>query len=51
MPREMVDEICLVGPPAKIKHDLEAWRDSKVTTLVIGGTPDTLRTMAELVHG
>ena len=51
VPREMVDEICLVGPPAKIKHDLEAWRDSKVTTLVIGGTPDTLRTMAELVFG
>jgi len=51
VPKEMVDEICLVGPPAKIRDDLQAWRDSRVTTLIVGGSPDTLRTMAELVHG
>ena len=51
VPKEMVDEICLVGPAAKIRDDLAAWKESKVTTLIIGGSPDTLRTMAELVHG
>ena len=51
VPNKMVDEICLVGPPAKIKDDLEAWRESRVTTILIGGSPETLRTMAELVHG
>lgn len=51
VPREMVDEICLVGSKDKIRHDLEAWRDSKVTTLLLGGSPETLRTMAELVLG
>lgn len=51
VPREMVDEICLVGPPAKIRDDLQAWRDSQVTTLIVGGAPDTLRTMAELLYG
>jgi len=51
VPKEMVDEICLVGPAAKIRDDLAAWKESKVTTLIIGGSPDTLRTMAELVLG
>lgn len=51
VPNAMIDEICLVGPPAKIKDDLEAWRESRVTTLIVGGSPDTLRTMAELVFG
>jgi len=40
-----------VGPAAKIKDDIAAWRESKVTTILIGGSPDTLRTMAELVLG
>ena len=51
VPNAMVDEICLVGPPAKIKDDLAAWRESRVTTLIVGGSADTLRTMAELVNG
>jgi F420-dependent oxidoreductase-like protein len=51
VPNKMIDEICLVGSKAKIKHDLEAWKDSRVTTIVLGGSVDTLRTMAELVLG
>jgi F420-dependent oxidoreductase-like protein len=51
VPDAMVDEICLVGPPAKIRDDLEAWRESRVTTIVVGGSIDVLRTMAELVLG
>jgi len=51
VPKAMIDEICLVGSPAKIRDDLAAWRESKVTTLVVGGAPETLRTMAELLYG
>ena len=51
VPNKMIDEICLVGSTAKIKDDLAAWRESKVTTLVVGGSVETLRTMAELVYG
>jgi hypothetical protein len=47
----MVDEICLVGPAAKIRDDLEAWRESRVTTMLVGGPPETLRQVAELVLG
>ena len=51
VPPAMIEEICLVGPKAKIRDDLEAWRESKVTTMLLGGSADTLRTMAELVLG
>jgi len=45
----MVEEISLVGPKAKIRDDLEAWKESPATTLLIGGDLPLLRTMAELV--
>ena len=35
----------------KIRHDLEAWRESSVTTLLIGGDAATVRQAAELVLG
>ena len=51
VPTELVQQLTLIGPPDKIRHDLEAWRDSIVTTLLIGGDAATLRTAAELVLG
>lgn len=51
VPDAMIDEICLVGPPAKIRDDLEAWRESRVTSILVGGSPTTLRQVAELVLG
>lgn len=51
VPDAMIDEICLVGPPAKIRDDLEAWRESRVTSILVGGSPATLRQVAELVLG
>ena len=51
VPNAMIDEICLVGSKAKVRDDLEAWRSSRVTTMIVGGPIDTLRTMSELVLG
>jgi hypothetical protein len=34
-----------------VRHDLEAWRESLVTTLLVGGDALTLRRIAELVLG
>jgi alkanesulfonate monooxygenase SsuD/methylene tetrahydromethanopterin reductase-like flavin-dependent oxidoreductase (luciferase family) len=51
VPQELIEQLTLIGPPEKIRHDLEAWRDSSVTTLLIAGDPQTLRTAAELVLG
>jgi F420-dependent oxidoreductase-like protein len=51
VPQELIEQLTLIGPPEKIRHDLEAWRDSSVTTLLIAGDPQTLRTAADLVLG
>jgi F420-dependent oxidoreductase-like protein len=51
VPTKLVEQLTLIGPADKIRHDLEAWRDSIVTTLVVGGDSATLRTVAELVLG
>jgi F420-dependent oxidoreductase-like protein len=51
IPVELIDQMSLIGPPDKIRHDLERWRDSFVTTLLIGGDVATLRLAAELVLG
>jgi F420-dependent oxidoreductase-like protein len=51
VPTKLIEELTLIGPKDKIRHDLEAWRESIVTTLLIGGDPQTLRTAAELVLG
>jgi F420-dependent oxidoreductase-like protein len=54
VPTAMVEAVFLVGPPAKIRDELAAWRESLATTLLLGFpefahyTPDTLRTMADL---
>ncbi|HVX21522.1 MAG TPA: LLM class F420-dependent oxidoreductase [Acidimicrobiales bacterium] len=49
VPTSMVEDIALVGPREKIRDDLEAWRESIATTLLVSGDVDTLRTIAELV--
>ncbi|HEX3947215.1 MAG TPA: LLM class F420-dependent oxidoreductase [Acidimicrobiales bacterium] len=49
VPTAMVEDIALVGPKEKIRDDLEAWRESIATTLLVSGDLATLQTMAELV--
>ena len=51
IPSELIEKLSLVGPKEKIRDDLEAWRDSIVTTLLITGDVGTLRAAAELVLG
>jgi len=49
VPTAMVENIALVGPPQKIRDELEAWKESIATTLLVAGSPETLRMMAEFV--
>jgi F420-dependent oxidoreductase-like protein len=51
VPADLIEQLTLIGPPDKIRDGLEAWRESSVTTLLISGDPQTLRTAAELVLG
>jgi len=50
VPDELVDAVALVGPKERIAERLEAWRDTPVTTLLVGSPqPEALRVLAELV--
>jgi len=54
VPDEFADEISIIGPPSRIKEKLDAWRDSPVTTLLLGGgnrAPDELKQIKSLVDG
>jgi F420-dependent oxidoreductase-like protein len=51
IPTELIEQLALIGPADKLRHDLEAWRDSIVTTLLVTGDRETIRTAAELVLG
>ncbi len=49
VPTAMVEDVALVGPPEKIRDDLEKWNESCVDTLVISGPPSLLELMAGVV--
>ena len=51
VPQKLIEEMALIGPREKIRDELERWRESIVTTLLVSGDEDTLRTAAELVLG
>ncbi|MCI4066280.1 LLM class F420-dependent oxidoreductase [Micromonospora sp. R77] len=49
VPTTLVEDIALIGPAAKIKDELQRWRESVVTTLLVSGGPRQLRQIAELI--
>jgi F420-dependent oxidoreductase-like protein len=51
IPVSLIEELSLVGPPDKIRHDLEKWRESIVTTICVSGDASLVRQAAELVLG
>jgi F420-dependent oxidoreductase-like protein len=51
IPSELIQRMSLLGPADKIRDDLEAWKDSFVTTLLIQGDEAMLRQAAEIVLG
>lgn len=51
VPTGMVEDVALVGPPEKVRDELEAWRATVVKTMLVSGSPEMLRSIAELVLG
>jgi F420-dependent oxidoreductase-like protein len=50
VPDALVDALALVGPKERIRERLAAWRETPVTTLVVGSPqPEALDVLAELV--
>jgi hypothetical protein len=45
----MVEDVALVGPVAKIKDELQKWRETCITTFLLSGPPQTLSMFAEIL--
>ncbi len=51
IPAQLIRELSLIGSRDQSRHDLEAWRESLATTLLVSGGIETVRTAAEFVLG
>ena len=52
VPLQLVEDVSLVGPIDKIREELNGrWRQTAMTTMLVSGNPDQLRTITDLVRG
>ncbi len=51
IPLAMVEDVALVGPPAKIRDELARWKETCITTLVVSGPANVLSSYAEAITG
>lgn len=49
VPTAMVEQVALVGPLDKVRGEVDAWKSSLLTTMIVAGPPALLRQVAELV--
>jgi F420-dependent oxidoreductase-like protein len=51
IPLAMVEDVALVGPLDKIRAELDRWRETCLTTMLVSGPAALLPTFAELILG
>jgi len=51
IPLSMVEDVALVGPPDKIRAELDRWRETCITTFLLSGPAQVLPMYADLVLG
>ena len=52
VPLALVEDVAMVGPLDKVREELDQkWRRTCMTTLLVNGTPDHLRVVADMVNG
>ncbi len=51
VPLSLVEDVALVGPRDKVLGELEAWKETCITTLLVAGPPKFLEQAAGIVNG
>ena len=51
IPLAMVEDVALVGPPDKIRGELAQWKETCITTFMVGGPKQMLPLYADLILG
>jgi F420-dependent oxidoreductase-like protein len=49
VPRQMVEDTALIGPIEKIRDELQEWKKTVLTTMLVGGPPANLRQVADII--
>jgi F420-dependent oxidoreductase-like protein len=49
VPTALIEDVALVGPREKVLEDLEAWKGTCLTTMLVSGPPSLLEQVAELI--
>jgi hypothetical protein len=49
VPTELVEDVALVGPREKVLDELEQWKSTVLTTMLVSGPPELLGQIAEIV--
>jgi len=49
VPTSMVEDTSLIGPVEKIRDELQAWKSTCLTTMLVGGPPQMLERVASIV--
>jgi F420-dependent oxidoreductase-like protein len=49
VPTALIEDVALIGPREKVLDELELWKATALTTMLISGPPDLLAQVAELV--
>lgn len=49
VPTALIEDLALIGSPAKIRDELERWRSTVITSLLIQGDPSQLKVIADLL--
>jgi F420-dependent oxidoreductase-like protein len=51
IPLEMVEDVALVGPIGKIRDELDKWKETCLTTILVSGQAKQLGMLADLING
>ena len=51
IPLAMVEDVALVGPPDKIRAELDQWRETCLTTFLVSGPKQALQGYADMILG
>jgi F420-dependent oxidoreductase-like protein len=49
VPTKLVEDIALIGPPAKIRDELQLWESTVITSLIIQAPPNSLGAVADVL--
>ncbi len=49
IPLALIEDVALVGPPEKIRHEMARWEETVITTMLVQGPPELIRALPAML--